>query len=245
MAHGIFAIPDKLSMGFKLKPLLYQLYLFYLSKTNVQGTLPRKKKEPENIHVPKWVPETYSQSDSEDSEILIPEGPNHVHAAMSDSDSESPPETKSNSKKKSRSKSKSKVERQRSSTPKLPTPQKVSIAGVSGPVPKQFRPNSRVAELMSKFSYFQSESEETIKSSMKSKFQRLILRQDKSFMIFYQFKILDLTPNEQILISEVISNIRKSCFDALLQQISCPMHQIPTITVFNSINQTMVMKQLF
>ena len=161
---------------------------FKFVKICVQGTLPRKKNEPENVHAPKWVPETYSQSDSEDSEILIPEGPNHVHAAMSDSDSESSPETKSNSKKKSRSKSKSRVERQRSSTPKLPTPQKVSIAGVSGPATKQFRTNSRVAELMSKFSYFQSESEETIKSSMKSKFQRFILRQDKSFMIFYQFK---------------------------------------------------------
>lgn len=152
---------------------------------NTSGTLPRKKKESENIHVKKWVQETYSedQTDSENSEIIIPAGPNHVHAAMSDSDSESPLETGSNTKTKVRSSSKSRPERQRSSTPKIPTPQKGSQ---QSPKPVQFRPTTRVAELMSKFSYFSTnqDSENTIKSSMKH-----------------------LTPNEQILISEVISNI--------------------------------------
>lgn len=85
---------------------------------------------------------------------------------MSDSDSESPSKTKSNSK--VRTKSKSRQERQRSSTPKLPTPQKMSLA--SPPKQVQFRPTSRVAELMSKFSYFANEeNEQAVQSSMKRK----------------------------------------------------------------------------
>lgn len=104
---------------------------------------------------------------------------------MSDSDSESPSETKSNSKTKVRSKSKSRQEVQRSSTPKIPTPQKGSQSSV--PKQVQFRPTSRVAELMSKFSYFSTneESEKTIKSSMKRKSYKFILHSSKIIVLFF------------------------------------------------------------